>query len=92
VNVRVRMIAGSEPIHLPRKAPVGVQCAGAILKRKPVMFDDQWMEASVFDRSRLLPGNELAGPAIVHEYSATTVLPPGCKARVDEYSNLVIEV
>src|SRR5581483_4395877 len=92
VNVRVRMIAGSEPIHLPRKTPVGVDCAGAILKRKPVMFDDQWMEASVFDRSRLLPGNELAGPAIVHEYSATTVLPPGCKARVDEYSNLVIEV
>jgi hypothetical protein len=28
----------------------------------------------------------------VHEYSATTVIPARWKARVDEYSNMVVEV
>jgi N-methylhydantoinase A len=39
-----------------------------------------------------MPGHRFEGPAIVHEYSATTVIPPACTARVDEYSNMVIEV
>jgi N-methylhydantoinase A len=50
------------------------------------------METPVLDRNLLLPGNTFAGPAIVHEYSATTVVPPGYKARVDLFSNLIIEV
>ena len=32
------------------------------------------------------------GPLIVEEYDATTVVPPGCAARRDEWDNIVIEV
>jgi len=92
VSVRVRMIAPAERIELPRKAKMGKDCAYAVLKKKMVMFDGQWREVPVLDRGRLAPGNQFAGPAIVHEYSATTVVPPGCRAEVDEYSNIVIEV
>jgi N-methylhydantoinase A len=92
VNVRVRMIAASEEIKFERQTQGGPNCDHAIVKRKRVMFDGEWLDAPVFQRDLLSPGNRFEGPAIVHEYSATTVVPPGCAVQVDEYSNLVILV
>jgi N-methylhydantoinase A len=92
VNVRVRLIAASDPIETPRLAATEKDCSQAVIKEKKVMFADEWMPTPVFDRSLLTPRNCFAGPAIVHEYSATTVVPPGCRVQVDEYSNLVIQV
>jgi N-methylhydantoinase A len=92
VNVRVRIVAASEPIDFPRRSPGTSGSDHAVLKKKRVMFGKEWMETPVLDRNLLLPGNTFAGPAIVHEYSATTVVPPGYKARVDLFSNLIIEV
>jgi N-methylhydantoinase A len=92
VNVRVRIVAASEAIDFPKRSPGTPDSEHAVLKKKKVMFGNEWMEAPVFDRSLLLPGNAFIGPAIAHEYSATTVVPPGCKAEVDSYSNLIITV
>jgi len=91
VNIRVRMIAASEPIDFPRRSPGTSGSEHSVLKKKRVMFGDEWMETPLLDRSRLVPGNTFTGPAIVHEYSATTVVPPGCQARVDSLSNLIID-
>jgi hypothetical protein len=44
-----------------------------------------------YDRTALLAGNRLEGPAIVHQYDSTTVVPPGLKASIDGYGNIVIE-
>jgi N-methylhydantoinase A len=52
----------------------------------------EWLEAPVWRREALLAGNEIAGPAIVEEISATTVLYPGDRARVDEIGSLIVEV
>jgi N-methylhydantoinase A len=92
VNVRVRMVAASDEITLPRKALGDPDCTHAILNQKRVMFNGEWRDAPVFQRDLLSPGNRFEGPAIVHEYSATTVVPPGCRAELDGYSNMVIEV
>ena len=32
-----------------------------------------------------------AGPAIVEQFDATTVVPPGWQASVDRYGNLILE-
>jgi N-methylhydantoinase A/oxoprolinase/acetone carboxylase beta subunit len=44
----------------------------------------------VFDRAALLAGDEAAGPAIVEEASATTVVGRGQALRVDELGNLLL--
>jgi N-methylhydantoinase A/oxoprolinase/acetone carboxylase beta subunit len=44
-----------------------------------------------YDRDRLRAGNVLAGPAVIHQFDTTTVLPPGMTATVDRYGNLVID-
>src|SRR5262249_43727943 len=92
VNVRVRMIAASEEIRLPRRERGDSSFNYAVIKQKDVMFDGQWLNTPILERDLLCPGNCLEGPAIVHEYSATTVVPPGCMVHVDEYSNLVMRV
>ena len=51
-----------------------------------------WAECPVWRREALLAGNELMGPAIIEEISATTVLYPGDRARVDEIGSLIVEV
>jgi N-methylhydantoinase A len=51
-----------------------------------------WIECPVWRREALLAGNSVAGPAIVEEVSATTVLYPGDVARVDPVGSLVVEI
>jgi len=45
----------------------------------------------VYDRERLGPGHRLAGPAVVEQMDATTLLLPAQVAEVDAYLNLVVE-
>jgi 5-oxoprolinase (ATP-hydrolysing) len=47
-----------------------------------------WVEATVYDRYALRPGDELRGPAVVEEHESTTVVSSGYRARVDEARNL----
>jgi 5-oxoprolinase (ATP-hydrolysing) len=49
------------------------------------------LSTGVYDRAALAPGAVLAGPAIVVEATATTVIEPGWCARVDGLGNLILE-
>jgi N-methylhydantoinase A len=44
--------------------------------------------AAVYERVKLRAGEEFAGPAIIQEYSATSLVPSGWRARVDHYGQL----
>lgn len=92
VNVRVRLLSTTE--QLLRKAQAIRHGAGsnAAIKKKRMYYAGQWLEATVYDRDRLVAGDSFTGPAVVVEYSATTFVPPDCTARVDEHTNLLIEM
>jgi N-methylhydantoinase A/oxoprolinase/acetone carboxylase beta subunit len=49
------------------------------------------VECAWYERESLRPGAYLEGPAVVAEYSATTLVPPGWKARIDDWNCLVLE-
>jgi len=73
-------------------APVSTEqgsTATPITTRK-VRFKREWHTAGIYDRAQLLPGQVFAGPAIVNELSATTVIPPAHSAQVDGYGNLIV--
>ena len=44
----------------------------------------------IYDRDRLEPGHEFAGPAVVEQMDTTTVVHPEQRARVDDCKNLLI--
>ena len=92
VNVRVRLTAKTGEIDLPRQDLRLGDGAQAVLKTRPIHFSGGWQQSKVYQRDLLVSGDTFHGPALITEYSSTTVLPPECVARVDEYANLVIEV
>ena len=47
-------------------------------------------ETPVFDRDALAPGNRVAGPAIIREQTATTVVEPGWQAELTAKGHLVL--
>jgi N-methylhydantoinase A len=55
-------------------------------------FGAGFAETPVYDRSGLLAGNRIAGPALIEEHASTTVLMPGDMLSVDALGNLVIFV
>jgi N-methylhydantoinase A len=57
---------------------------------KPVYFNKQAHATRFYRREKLGPGNMIAGPAVILEYSATTVIPPDWQAVVDQFENLII--
>jgi N-methylhydantoinase A len=55
------------------------------------LTDGALLSVPVYARDNLRPGHAMAGPAIVRQLDATTLLPPGWTARVDGYLNLILE-
>jgi len=57
-----------------------------------VWFSGSRHKTLIVPRESLKPGKANRGPAIVTEYSATTVVPPGHKFYADKMGNLMIEI
>jgi N-methylhydantoinase A len=55
-------------------------------------FDEKKVRAAVYRREELESGARLRVPCIVTEYSATTLIPKGCDARVDSLGNIIVDV
>jgi N-methylhydantoinase A len=51
-----------------------------------------FVSCPLYDRDRLAAGNRIAGPAIVEQMDATTLIPPGATASVDPYANIMLEL
>ena len=90
VSVRLR---SSGLVDKPRASRSRTQ--GPRLLAKPLDFVEMYFErqktrAAVYRREELQSGAHLRIPCAVTEYSATTLVPPGTKAEVDSFGNLLI--
>jgi N-methylhydantoinase A len=92
VNVRVRVAVPSEDKPLVHAAMGDGDPRQALLESRSAIFDTSRWTTAIYDRDRLEAGDRWDGPAIVVEYSATTVIQPGMRAAVDQHRNIVIEV
>ncbi len=60
------------------------------IERTPVIFQGRTITTPVYERTGLPRDHILEGPAVITEYSATTVIPPQRTFRVDPHDNLII--
>jgi N-methylhydantoinase A len=65
--------------------------ADASVVRRRIWFGGAAHDCPVWEREHLAPGAVLRGPAIVEEFGATTVIPPGWEGVVDPDGNLRFE-
>jgi N-methylhydantoinase A len=91
-RLRVRVaVPKYQPQALPARAP-SAPAPAAVKGRRSVFFDPQKpIDTTIYDRDKLGIGAHFAGPAIVEQFDATTVVPPGWRASVDRFANLILE-
>ncbi len=90
VNVCVRLIGLTAKPSLPRSRPHSRRARPATDSAARVYFHGKWIDSPVYARGRLRAGNRFAGPAIVTDYSSTTVVLRGWQADVDAHENLIL--
>lgn len=90
--VNVRAIARSQPLLVaaPTLQAGDPDPAAALVDSTTVYISGRDVKAHVYERSRLLAGNVIEGPAIIVEMDSTTLVLPGHTALVDPIGNLVI--
>ncbi len=94
VTFRVQAVGRADRLELVASAPDGESSDDALVGEREVFWSTAFgfRACPVYDRGRLRPGNQLAGPAIVEQMDTTTVLLPGDSCVMDEYRNLVIQI
>ncbi len=86
------VIAGDAPEE-PRHAmhpPRDLQASGAVRETVRMYSGGAWVNAALVVREDLRPGDVIAGPAIIAEKNATTVVEPGWQATLTEFDHLAL--
>ena len=90
VTLRLRAIVKSPQPSLSR-SHVRAEQSGGDREWGLVFFAGKKIRTATYDRDSLQPSRKYSGPAVVTEYSATTVVPPGAKFWLDTAGNIIIQ-
>jgi N-methylhydantoinase A/oxoprolinase/acetone carboxylase beta subunit len=94
-NVRVRAVGVMPGLAAPQVARGDAKPPAGALK----LTADAWFRekgelkkvaTAFYERTELLAGNVIEGPAIITQFDSTSVIPPGFTCTVDGVGNLVI--
>jgi N-methylhydantoinase A len=91
VTLRVTALGNLPKPAFTSQPAEGTDASAAAISSRAVYFDTGFHESTFYDRTRLRPGNEVTGPAIVVQDDATTVIGLGQALRVDGYGNLIVQ-
>ena len=89
VNVRTTFVGRTPKPKFAKTAKTGKSLRE--VGKQMVWIAHRRVPAAVYDRATLAHGHVIKGPAIIGEYSSTTLVPPGFRCVVDAYLNLVLE-
>ena len=90
VNLRLTATGETDKPPIQSVPLADTDASEAFAIQNPVIFEGEALPTDFYRREALRPGNRIAGPAIVTEFSATTVIPPNFSAVVDTYQNLIL--
>jgi N-methylhydantoinase A len=92
VNVRLTAIGVSPKPRLQALPKGSGDYRTAIKGDRAVWFSEMsgFVSCPIIDRYRLRWGDRVAGPAIIEEFDATTIVHPNYEALVDQYGNLLL--
>jgi N-methylhydantoinase A len=95
VTLRLRAVVTTKVNHVgtgtPARSGRAKLGSPSTLEAK-VLFDSKTLKTKIYSRSELSLGKLFYSPAIITEYSATTVIPPGKRFHLDDSQNLIIAI
>jgi N-methylhydantoinase A len=96
VTLRLRATVKSPQARLAHRSSEGEGRSTASrdseVEQLSVVFDGKRLPTRIYERGQLRAGKRYSGPAVVTEYSATTVVPRAMSFSLDRAGNLVIDV
>jgi N-methylhydantoinase A len=93
VNFRVTAFGMTPKLSLKKMPNQSIRQQNALLGHRNVWFDKSTpLSTKIFDRSCLVPGDEIIGPAIIEQMDSTTMIPPSERCVVDQLGNLIIHL
>ena len=87
VNVVLRAVGATEKPTIPQFPPKRRRAGG---RTTEAVIDGEAVEALLLRRPELEPGYSFPGPAIVFDLDSTALVPPGWRARLDRWRNLIV--
>jgi len=87
--VNLRVVARAEPEGERTATAIAPQTRGSGESRQAYFGKAGWCDTPILGRGDL--ATETAGPAIVEEYDATCVIPPGWSGRVDDHGSIILK-
>jgi N-methylhydantoinase A len=107
VTLRLRAVLKSSPAHVGKMnyvektnhvgtgtpaRPGRAKLGSPSMPEARVVFEGQKLATAIYSRDALKPGKTYHGPAIITEYSATTVIPPNRHFHLDPSANLIVTI
>jgi N-methylhydantoinase A len=95
VTLRLRAVMKSTTARVGTAAvgrPVRAKLGSHSTPKAPVQFGSKKLATAIYSRDMLRPGKTYQGPAIITEYSATTVIPPNASFHLDPAANLIVTI
>lgn len=90
VNLRLTAAGATDKPPIQPLPLVDTDPSEAFTVQNRVVFEGETLTTDFYRREALRPGNQIVGPAVITEFSATTVVPPNFAAVVDAYQNLIL--
>jgi N-methylhydantoinase A len=94
VTFRLQAVGRTHTVELHPSEPGSGDPSEARTGMRSTFLDgtDDYAPVPVYDRRRLLPGDRVAGPAIIEQMDTTVLLLPGDRCTVDRWRNLMISI
>jgi len=93
VTFRIEAVGLVAKAQFRAQPDAGPDASGAVIGTRDVWMPEAggFAPCRVYDREKLRGGHVIAGPAIVEQMDATTLILPGMTGRVEPYLNLILE-
>ncbi len=97
INIRVTGVGAVPHVRISEIEKGSADASAAVKTTAQALFwqdetsKPEWVETPVYERSLLLAGNEITGPAIVEQFDSTTIIGMNQHATVDAVGHIIIE-
>jgi N-methylhydantoinase A len=92
VNLRAVALGQAPQLPAAELAKGNGDPSAAKMRDHMLWMDGREQAAVIYDRSKLLQGDTIPGPAIIIEMDSTTLIEAGCVATIDHVGNILIEL